>query len=301
MRLLTIQTQEVLDVLNRDGIYTPIRTANSILKPYDEKYSRMIDFQGNETPTSVVYCFASIGGSKCLSLRAFSSFIGNLTDYFISGLGKNNKVMFELEVQESDILNVKDAAKWVLDDGRIQYSDERSIRDEFKNEMLQSADTDEAYTSKFKEHVRKSDYSMEAVLPYIKKEWVVAYRTFRTVYEDTYEVYEVTTRVLRDAFPLWVYDVYVCEDSHLYKPFMYNSEQNVDYMSLSSNEQEEEFLHISMNGCPRYFTVYEALQCCNKATIDRVMIECNKRAIPEDMYESVTIMDLFPDGLLPIE
>ena len=301
MRLLTIQSQVVLDILNRDGIYTPVKAAGKLLKHYDKRYSRMVFFEGKDRPTSVVYCWASMDGSKCLSLYSFSRFINDLNGYYKSGLEQNDKVMFELEVQESDVLNVKDAHNW-FQEVKPEYKEARakSQYNKVKDEWLQVVDEDQIYTSMFKEHVRESVYDMEAVLPCIKKEWIVCYRTFRNAHNDHYGIHEVTTHVLRpDAFPLWTDTVYVAGGCRLLAPIVDNPVENEDYRTLSSEEGQQVIDTYSMDGCPRYYTIYEAMLACNAATKEKILKRCNEMSIPEDMFAKVPIITLFPDGLFP--
>ena len=299
MRLWTFQTKHVLDSLEKDGIWYMLRLMSNRLKFYDECYDGEVVINGETLDTIPVYCWSKMRGYSSLPLRAFVGCLADLNGYWKFDLCSGRKYMYELEVPENFILNVKDAAEWFC-----TYADDMpdGLPNHKKLDYRVVENEDQIFTSNFKRHNRQADYDMEAVIPYIKKEWVVCYREFKAIRRAEYCTHKVVTHVLNeDKFPSWTETIYINGDAYMRVPKVENPKKESDFDTLGNDRMKELISKISMNGCPRYYTVREALDSCNSATCNKVLQRAQEMRVFEEMFDNTLILDLFPDGLFPEE
>ena len=298
MRLWTFQNKKCLDYILNDGIFYSNFDYVRRVKNIDEKYvieDGDIVVRGKQIDTAPIYCFASFGKYyRELSLYTMGGCYNNLSGFYRFDLYTGRTIMLELEVSESVILSMKNADK------PFEEYDPAMPKDTPKNERwkwTRICDEHLVVYSNYKKVMREAEEPMEVLLPYIKKEWVVAYREFAG--EGTYGTCKVTTTVVNNnMFPAWTETVWVNGDGYFRMP-----NDNGKLASVGLEKSYELVDKLGMNGCPRYFTILEAINYCNLNTRMRIKDRLEERGYAlgkgSPVY-SMTIMDFFPEGLLPV-
>ena len=272
MRLWTFQTKECLTDLINKGIWYSNAVYAKRIKNIDMCYVRPVKIGDSEIFTAPIYCFANMRNGDPLCLHNFVYYWNEYNDYWNIDLSLCDRVMLELELPESEIYSMKDA---------MFYYENMS---EFEKSLYP------LYYSDYKKALISTESTMEALLPYIKLEWVAAYRVFSydTLHNDT--LIKLQTYQLHSGmFPLWVTDLYIRDGKRLYTE---------SHNELSIHDRDEFESAFSMRGCPRYYTVRDALDCCCGNTCAKIYNKLDELGITDYITVLIRIIDLFPDGLL---
>lgn len=274
MRLWTFQHRSCIPVILNEGVWYAESALVKRVKSVDLKYRSHATMLGRDIETAPIYCFASLGSGDILSLQNFIYHFDSFNYFWQIDIVGEQRVMIELEIPEQEILNVKDGTNWF-----IRHMD----NPDFYNTI---------FTSDYKTVVRRSDVSMEALIPSIQKKYVVCYREIGNGYDGILPV--DTYLVNPNKFPLWVDSFRFRKDKRVF--------ETIDgfFKELSIFEKDEWIALHGMNGCPRYYTVYEALCCSNKVTQDLIYNRLIELGIDDYISKPHLVMDLFPDGLFPV-
>lgn len=234
MRLWTWQSVQVVKDLQEGDVWYSDEYASRRLKPYDEQY-----VENDKVP---IYCFASIpyGNNKIPSVVQLVKRTSMICRFY--DIDVEERILFELEVPEEEILRVS-----ACDGDMVAITD--------KDKFLQS--------------VRESDYIMEALIPYIKKEWIVMMACGKWSRDGI--VIKYTPVVMQPKlYPSFTKEIFTAGDM---KPRWSLNEKRYNEHSMMGKtnvitDEEHYFKAVGMHGAPGYFTISEALDSCDGYTFD---------------------------------
>ena len=272
MRLWSFQSVDIMnDILHSDIWFSDISKAK---RAWDSDKELLPD-----PKHAPIYCFGSGYRGAPLSLTAFKDLWRSFNTWYDFSLDAGERFMLELEVPEAEVLGAR-----VTADGDNLW--------------------DYVY-SDYKKFIRSTSKTVEVVLPYIRKNWIVCYRKFyySSMGYTRFVCDTMETIVLKeDAFPLWNGMVDLTTDGMLFDSIR---TQDVYRQELAEGtgeypSEKDLIMRHGMDGCPRYFTIREAAECCNKQTINKIYTRLAETGQLKSVNDNMTVMDLFPDGLPPI-
>ena len=291
MRLITFQDNSALSVLD-DGVWYSRRGRR--VKPIDQRY---IDEGKGTYP---VYTFATTGQrfTPYFGIRSFATSLSHLSGFMQFDLP--GMVMFELEVPESFILNMKQNSCWYCE--RCKEDDPELIASERERKsgkwVYWKADFSNGvyFEDNYLQHVRelRREHELEAVIPCIRKEHVVAIRGFQSIKGGYGDHACKTLYVNEDLCPMWDCSFIINGEAHTRvsknTPDIVK-QQIAEIKSAGRTPCVENVLqhYCGAKAVPGYFTVAEALQVANyklSNNIIEMIIQCG---ISKDSLDSVYI------------
>lgn len=258
MRLWTFQARNAGETLLDGSVWY-----NSFgYRTKDEDQQYVTEDETNKQKRYPIYCFSRIMRSNGLSLRTMISAYDHLDRYYKLNLNQTGRVLIELEVPDSAILNCK-----------MCFVEEGSTYVEHTD---------------FLKYVRKTEEDTECVLAEIRPEWVVAVRKFYQ-YDSCWKC--VTVYHNDTLNPAWTDDVYA--DSG------YPGEKvDKKFVPYSAKEDIEAYYNKHcMSGCPKYFTLLEVDNCCDGQTNEIIWGYAEKKGYSVIQVRSMSVDELFDHRL----
>lgn len=289
MRLMTFQDRNCLHVLE-DGEWFSRRDHRLKLVDYD--------YADEDKGIYPIYAFASFGlrENPYFGLPQFYRLQTFLAGYMRFDL--ESRVMVELEVPESFILNMKENGKWF--EVKCDNNDpdkELRRRDNFGKWHWLKRDLSDGtiYNSNYLDIVRSNQgTTFEAVIPSIKMEHIAAIREFK-VLEDNYgDTVCKTIYANASLCPLWYGDIITNGDSYPRFDKVKDADilKTISEIKANGKYPFEEYIAQDKYGAmsvPGYFTISEALACCNKDIKDKIMKDVEYCKIDRNDFDSVVL------------
>lgn len=261
MRLLTFQNKKCLKVLEKGEWHS---TRADRLKCID------YDYVGEDEETYPIYTFASFGykWEPYFSLVLMSRMFNHLAGFM--GFDFDDRVMIELEVPESFILNMKSNNDWFEQkcdendpDKELRRKDSRYNYYWVKRDLSKG----NIYKSDYLKHMRENrNTEFEAVIPCIKKEHIVSIREFKCeggTYDTTwcYPIYEN-----KDLCPLWFGKLGLHGDGYIRLDEDTDADliSEINKLKASGKVPFVEYMVLDKQGAnqvPGYFTLAETYAC----------------------------------------
>lgn len=284
MRLYTFQSEEALKVLEHGKWYS---TQSDRLKWIDEQFIQEdVEFINRKGKTYTddaypIYTFANfcLAWNTEFSISQFFSALTTLSGYMCWNLTR--MVMFELEVPEDFILNMKSNACWYETECAEEDPDYYYYRKNYKGEKVFKKIDETAgpyFTSDFLKHMRelKTKHEFECLIPYIDKDMIVAYRTFESECGG-YSNHDVYTTVVNERLcPLWQHTITLNGDGY---PRISKSRDAEAFELLQSlSEENRSFNTIRVirdcygaKDVLPYFTIKEAMACLCRKSVKKIL------------------------------
>ena len=292
MRLLTFQNKNCLKVLE-EGIW------------YSTKDNRMklidYDYADEDKGTYPIYTFASFGTqfTPCFSLTQFYGMLCHLAGFMCFDL--ESTLLVELEVPEDFILSLKKNTKWFEQRCEDDDPDRETLRSGYGGKrywVKRDLSAGEIYKSNYLEVVRSNrGEEFEVLIPYLKKEHVVAVREFQLEGGNYDNTLCKTIYTNESLHPLWYSDIIMNGDG--YPRF---DEQNdadiikeIEDIKAKGNVPFETRIAQNKYGAksvPLYFTIEETLACANRELLNNVRESVVSLNIDTKEYDKITLDDL---------
>lgn len=282
MRLWTLQNETSIEAFTHgewfsDGSGMPVKMIDEEYVEYDKRLN------GVWIDAVPLICFARVNSSDAgLSLYSFCM---NLNWLLRSNICGDRGILWELEVPESAIVSMRPYDMVYQEYVNMPPNTPRGERYKY----IQLKNTEWIVHENYKNHLRHKfkNKSVEALILSLRKEHIVCYRKFE--YID--HCYKITTEVVRpEAFPTFTEDVFCGTDGYL-------RTDDDAHESLSMVDASRIIAAKGMSGCPRYYSIAEALGAANEKTWKVLNAKLVEKNIPKSRFDYVTVNDLFPDGL----
>lgn len=292
MRLLTFQNKDCLKVLEEGSWYS---TKDNRMKLVD------YDYADEDKGVYPIYAFASFGTpfTPCFSLAQFYKQLCHLAGFMCFDL--ESTLLVELEVPEDFILSLKKNTKWFEQRCEDDDPDRETLRSGYGGKrywVKRDLSAGEIYKSNYLEVVRSNrGEEFEALIPYLKKEHVVAVREFQLEGGNYDNTLCKTIYTNESLHPLWYGDIILNGDG--YPRF---DEQNdadiikeIEDSKAKGNVPFSEYVAQDKYGAksvPLYFTIEETLACANRELLNNVRGSVVSLNIDTKEYDKITLDDL---------
>lgn len=283
MRLWTLQSEESRRVLTlgewfSDYTGTPVKMIDEDYVEYDK------EFDGHRIDAVPLMCFARVNNmDPGLSLYSFCM---NLNWLIRSSISGDRGILWELEVPEGAIVSMR-PYDMIYQEYAPDMPKDTPRKDRYK--YLRTKNTEWVVHENYKNNLRHKfkNKSVEAVILSINKAHIVCGRRF----EYVGNCYKITTEVFRpEAFPTFTEDIYCGTDGYV-------RTDSEPHEVMGTIDASRIITKKGMAGCPRYYSLAEALSAVNEVTWMKLNAKIVERNIPKSRFDYVTVNDLFPDGL----
>lgn len=213
MRLWTWQSKDCVESLKDKGIWYSTNAHRTRRIDVDYIVDGNIDWDTKDTYPiyTIARIYQSVPTPLCLS--TFCSVLCKLT--WTYNIDMDSDYMLELDVPEDYILNMKD-----MDKSYTKYSDgmPKNLSRWQKVQCEEVINEDLVVKTGFGEYVSSNNLNIEALLPYIKKEWVICVRSGKFKWDkhvgEEYLVYNTDVWAPK-LCPTWEKTVRVGGDGYL--------------------------------------------------------------------------------------